>query len=34
MPLSPWAKLLMLAEATASLVTVVIVASRAVGVLG
>jgi hypothetical protein len=34
MPLTPWAKLLMLAEATASLVTVVIVASRAVGVLG
>jgi hypothetical protein len=34
MPLTPWTKLLMLAEATASLVTVVIVASRAVGVLG
>jgi hypothetical protein len=33
MPMTPWAKLLMLAEATAALVTVVIVASRAVGVL-
>ena len=34
MPLTPWAKTLMLVEALASLITVALVAGRAVNILG